>query len=127
MPEEAQPKPTEEELPPELELRLPYPTAAIMRILKANMDSEKMVKKEVKIALNKWLGEVTAQVAREVNKFPYVMLHMHELQKAIEPYENLEKFQEEKALILSHLEAIRKDVERLEKDLGKIEVSAMQL
>ena len=127
MPEEAQPKPAEEELPPELELKLPYPTAAIMRILKANMDSEKMVKKEVKIALNKWLGEVTAQVAREMNKFPYVMLHMHELQKAIEPYENLEKFQEEKARILSHLEAIRKDVERLEKDLGKIEVSAMQL
>ncbi len=127
MPNEQAPKPAEEELPPELELRLPYPTAAIMRILKANMDGEKMVKKEVKVALNKWLGEVTAQVAKEMNKFPYVMLHMHEFKKAVEPYENLEKFQEEKTRILAHLEAIRKDVERLEKDLGKIEVSAMQL
>ena len=125
MPE--QPKPVEEDVSPELELRLPYPTAAIMRILKANMDSDKMVKKEVKIALNKWLGAMTADVAKQMNKFPYVMLHMHELEKAIEPFENLEKFQQEKDRILAHLEAIRKDVERLEKDLGKIEVSALQL
>lgn len=127
MPEEPVQPAVAEEVDAALEARLPFPTAAIMRILKANMDSEKMVKKEVKIAINKWLGTITADVAKQMNKFPYVMLHMHELKKAIEPYENLEKFQEEKSRILAHLDAIRKDIERLEKDLGKIEVSAMQL
>ena len=108
----------------EQKLKLPFPTAAVVRIMKANMDGEKMIKKEVKIAMNKWLGEICGSVARNMNKFPYVMMHMHEFESASRFYKNLKEFDREKERILAHLDAIRKDIERLERDLGKPEEMA---
>jgi len=103
----------------EVKLKLPFPQAAVVRIMKANMDKEKMIKKEVKIAMNKWLGKMCAQVAKEMNKVPYVTMHLGELKDAIRMYEDLEKFDSDKARILAHFDAMKKDIQRLEKDLGK--------
>ncbi|RLI97775.1 MAG: hypothetical protein DRO99_02450 [Candidatus Aenigmatarchaeota archaeon] len=105
----------------EAKMKLPFPTAAVVRIMKAHMDDEKMIKKDVKVAMNKWLGEMCAQVSNEMNKFPYVMMHMNEFKEAKRVYEDLENFQKEKERILAHLDAIKKDIERLERDLGKEE------
>ena len=111
----------EEEISEEEAEKLPFPTAAIVRLMKSQMDGEKMIKKEVKIAMNRWLGNLCSNVSKEMNKFPYVMMHLHEFQKATETYSNLESFQKEKERILSHLDAIKKDIEKLERDLGKKE------
>ena len=100
---------------------LPFPMAPIVRIMKANMDKEKMIKKDVKIAMNKWLGRLCAETAKEMNKIPYVMMHLHEFEGATEKFRELERFDEEKQRILAHLDAIKKDIERLERDLGKVE------
>jgi histone H3/H4 len=109
----------EEDVSAEEEEKLPFPNAAIVRLMKQNMDGEKMIKKEVKLAMNRWLGNLCVNVARQMNKFPYVMMHLHEFQKATETYTNMENFQREKERILAHLDAIKKDIERLERDLGK--------
>ena len=37
----------------EAKLKLPFPTAAVVRIMKSNMDNEKMIRKDVKVAMNK--------------------------------------------------------------------------
>ena len=94
--------------------------------MKSQMDGEKMIKKEVKIAMNKWLGNLCVNVSKEMNKFPYVMMHLHEFQQATETYSNLENFQNEKDRILSHLDAMKKDIEKLERDLGKKEEDVFQ-
>ena len=114
---------TEDEVSDEedAKLKLPFPTAAVVRIMKANMDSEKMIKRDVKVGMNKWLGDMCAQVSKEMNKFPYVMMHLNEFKEAKRVYEDLENFQKEKDRILAHFEAIKKDIERLERDLGKEE------
>ena len=114
---------TEEEVSEEEEEKLPFPNAAIVRLMKGQMDGEKMIKKEVKIAMNKWLGNLLVNVSREMNRLPYVMMHLHEFQKATEKYTSMENFQTEKERILAHLEAIKKDIEKLERDLGKQEES----
>lgn len=101
--------------------KLPFPTAAVVRVMKANMDSEKMIKKDVKIAMNKWLGKMCAQVSKEMNKFPYVMIHKYEFEQAKRIFEDLENFNKEKQRILAHLDAIKHDIRRLERDLGKDE------
>ena len=111
----------EEEISEEEEERLPFPNAAIVRLMKTRLDGEKMIKKEVKIAMNKWLGNLCVNVAKEMNKFPYVMMHLHEFQKATEAYSSLENFQKDKERILAHLDAIKRDIEKLERDLGKKE------
>ncbi|MEM5798059.1 MAG: hypothetical protein QXP39_01455 [Candidatus Aenigmatarchaeota archaeon] len=109
----------EEEIPAEEEEKLPFPNAAVVRLMRANLDKEKIIKKEVKIAMNKWLGSLCEAVAREMNKVPYVSITRYDFDRATDIYRRLERFGEEKERILAHLEAIKKDIERLEKDLGK--------
>lgn len=111
----------ESDVSAEEEARLPFPSAAVVRIMKANMDGEKMIRKEVKVAMNKWLGGVCAQVSKEMNKFPYVMMHLNEFKEAKRVFDDLESMEKEKRRILAHLNAIKKDIERLERDLGKEE------
>ena len=111
----------EEDVSPEEEARLPFPTAAVVRIMKANMDREKMIRKEVKVEMNKWLGRLCAKVSREMNKFPYVMMGLNELKEGRRVFEDLENFDRDKKRILAHFESIKKDIEKLERDLGKEE------
>ena len=118
-PTDAQKQEAEEEVDTELEEKLPFPTACIVRLMKAHMDKEKMIKKDVKIAMNKWLGSLVEKVSKEMNKLPYVMMHIHEFQQAIREYEDIEEFRREKERILAHMEAMKQDIEKLERDLGK--------
>jgi len=104
---------------------LPFPMAPIVRIMKSHMDKEKMIKKDVKIAMNKWLGNMCADASKEMNKIPYVMMHLHEFDKATEKYRELQNFEKEKQRILAHMDSIKKDIERLERDLGKVQEDIM--
>ncbi len=113
--------PKEEEVAEEEELGLPFPNAAVVRLMKANLDKDKMVKKEAKLAMNKWLGELCAKVARVMNKNPYVMMGQHEFVQAKRVFDDLEEFSREKERILAHLEAIVQDIDKLKRDLGAFE------
>ena len=118
---------TEEEVSEEEAEKLPFPTAAVVRLMKKNLDSEKMIKKEVKVAMNKWLGDLCERVSKEMNRFPYVTMHLNEFKEAKRVYEDLENFAKEKDRILAHFNAIKKDIERLERDLGKVEEDIVQM
>lgn len=126
-PKEEPKEESEEEISEEEAERLPFPTAAVVRIMKANMDGEKMIKKDVKIAMNKWLGKMCARVSREMNRFPYVMMHLNEFNEGKRIYEDIESFDKEKQRILAHFDAMKKDIERLERDLGKVEEEVIAL
>ena len=106
--------------------KLAFPEASIVRIMKRHMDKEKMIKKEVKVAMNKWLEKVCSNVSREMNRVPYVMMNLHEFKEGIRVYEMLEDFEHEKKRILAHFDAIKKDIGRLERDLGKVEEAVEQ-
>lgn len=107
--------------------RLAFPEACIVRIMKKNMDKEKMIKKEVKVAMNHWLKKLVTNVSKTMNSFPYVMMTKSEFNMGVKVYETLEEFQEEKERILSHLDAMKKDIGRLEKDLGKTEQEVLEM
>ena len=80
-----------------------------------------MVKKEAKLAMNKWLGELCAKVSQVMNKNPYVMMGQHEFIQAKRVFDDLEAFSREKERILAHLEAIICDIDKLKRDLGAFE------
>jgi len=101
--------------------KLAFPTAAIVRVMKKKLDKEKMIRKEVKVAMNKWLEKMCLNVAKQMNKFPYVVMNLNEFKEGVRVYEDLESFDKEKQRILAHLDAMKKDIQRLERDLGKIE------
>ena len=85
--------------------KLAFPVAAVVRLMKRNLDKEKILKKEVKIAMN---------------KFPYVTMSINEFKEGTRVYDSLENFDKDKQRILAHMDAIKKDIERLERDLGKV-------
>lgn len=107
--------------------RLAFPEACIVRIMKGHMDKEKMIKKEVKVAMNKWLEKLCSNVAKTMNTFPYVMMTKSEFSRGIKVYETLEEFEKEKQRILAHMDAMKKDIERLERDLGKTEQEVLEM
>ena len=113
--------------PSEPQEKMAFPEAAVVRIMKRHMDKEKMIKKEVKVNMNKWLEQLCAQVARNMNQFPYVMMTISEFRQGKKIYDTLEEFDAEKERILSHLDAMKKDIERLERDLGKVEKDVIEL
>ena len=110
----------EEASSPEEESKYAFPEAAVVRVMKKHLDKEKMVKKEVKIAMNQWLEKACSNIAKEMNKVPYVMVTLNEFKQGVKVYDSLEEFDMEKQRILAHMEAIKKDIERLERDLGKL-------
>ena len=108
-------------------IRLAFPEAAVVRIMKRHLDKEKMVKKEAKLMMNKWLERMCIDVTKRMNKFPYVMVTKSEFAEGTKIYDNLKNFDKEKQRILSHLDAMKKDIERLERDLGKAEEDVKEL
>ncbi len=106
--------------------RLAFPEAAIVRVMKTHLDKEKMIKKDVKIAMNKWLEKMCAIVSKQMNKFPYVMMNINEFKEGIKTFEKLAEFEMEKNRILAHMDAIKKDIGKLERDLGKVEEDLME-
>ena len=105
--------------------KLPFPTACIVRLMRAHLDRDKIIKKDVKIGMNKWLGGLVARVSKDLNKLPYTTIHLHEFRDTIQLYIELENFDKEKERILAHLEAIKQDIKRLERDLGNVEESQL--
>lgn len=112
---------TDEPVDAALAAGLAFPEAAIVRIMKKHLDNEKMIKKDVKIAMNKWLEKMCATVSKQMNKFPYVMMNINEFKEGTKVFDSLAEFESEKNRILSHMDAMKKDIEKLERDLGKVE------
>ena len=107
--------------------KLAFPEASVVRVMRRNLDKEKMIKKEVKIAMNKWLETLCKKVSKQMNKFPYVTMSINEFKEAKKVFDSLENFDHEKNRILAHFEAMKKDIEKLERDLGKTEEEVLEL
>ncbi|MCK4497149.1 MAG: NFYB/HAP3 family transcription factor subunit [Candidatus Aenigmarchaeota archaeon] len=120
-------KAEKKEKPKETKERFAFPEACIVRIMRKHLDKEKMIKKAVKVGMNKWLEEICAKVSKSMNKFPYVMMTPSEFSQGKKIYDTLEEFDKEKERILAHLDAMKKDIERLERDLGKVEEDVIGL
>ncbi len=120
-------KAEKKEKPKETKERFAFPEACIVRIMRKHLDKEKMIKKDVKVGMNKWLEKVCSNVAKTMNKFPYVMMTKSEFSRGIKVYETLEEFDKEKERILAHMDAMKKDIEKLERDLGKTEQEVLEM
>ena len=93
---------TSEEFIDEEEEKLPFAKAEVVRLMKENLDDDKMIRERVKVEMNKFLGEV------------YEML-----KESTYPYTNIERINQEKERILLHLEAIKADCNALAMDVQK--------
>lgn len=92
---------------------LPFVNLEIVRLMKMNLDDDKMIRQRVKDEMNKFLYHILQEVCFEINKYPYPIIEYEMLEEAIYPYTNVKKINEEKVKILAYLDAIIADCEVL--------------
>jgi len=117
-PEEETAKPeNEEEVDASLEQKLPFPTAAVVREMKKHIAKDKMVRKEVKIAMNNFLAEIVKEASARMDQFPYSMVDYRMFEEAVRPYKQVKEIQAEKQRLMAHLDKIIEDCASVKRDL----------
>lgn len=116
--DESQEEDSEEDSEEEVD-DLPFAKAEVVRLMKKNLDSDKMIRERVKVEMNKFLGEVLMKVCEQLNEYPYTTIEYEMLKESIYPYQNIERINEEKKRILMHLHAIKADCDALSMDVKK--------
>ncbi len=97
--------------------KLPFAKAEVVRLMKENLDDDKMIRERVKVEMNKFLGEVLINVCKQLNEYPYSTIEYEMLKESTYPYTNIERINEEKIRILKHLDAIKADCDALSMDV----------
>ena len=108
-----------EEIIEEDDEKLPFAKAEVVRLMKENLDDDKMIRERVKVEMNKFLGDVLKNVCKQLNDYPYTTIEYEMLKESTYPYTNIERINQEKERILLHLEAIKADCNALAMDVQK--------
>ena len=98
---------------------LPFAKAEVVRLMKENLDDDKMIRERVQVEMNKFLGDVLKNVCQQLNEYPYTTIEYEMLKESIYPYTNIKRINQEKERILLHLEAIKADCNALSMDVQK--------
>ncbi|RLG21210.1 hypothetical protein DRN74_03000 [Candidatus Micrarchaeota archaeon] len=98
-------------------LNLPFPNATLVRLMKQHISPNKMIKKEVKIAMNRFLGDIVREVSEKMNEYPYAMIDYRMFEEAIRPYKLVKEMDREKERLMHHLDTIVQDCLSIKRDL----------
>lgn len=98
---------------------LPLPNATVVRLLKEELSDDKMIKKEVKVGLNKFLGEVLKDVAERLDEFPYATVDYSMFREAIKPYKQAKEISKEKERMVKHMNKVIGDCRSVQRDLER--------
>ena len=70
---------------------LPFAKAEVVRLMKENLDDDKMIRERVKVEMNKFLGDVLKNVCQQLNEYPYTTIEYEMLKESIYPYTNIKR------------------------------------
>jgi len=109
----------DEDFSPEDEAKFAFPMAPIVRLMKQEMDADKMIRRRVKESMNVWLESLCRKVARKMNQSEYTMVEVDDFKTAIEAYEMIDSVEQERARIVATLEKIKQDCDSLIMDVNR--------
>jgi len=109
----------DEDFSPEDEARYALPMAPIVRIMKSELDRDKMIRRRVKEEMNLWLEKLCKRVAKRMNQSEYTVVEIADLRTAIEPYEMIDDVEGERQRIVATLEKIKQDCDSLIRDVNR--------
>lgn len=99
--------------------KLPFAKNEVYRLMRDNLDSDKMIKDQVKVEMNRFLYSILKKVCKQLNEYPYTTVDYGMFKECIYPYQNIEKINQEKERILMHLDAIKADCDALAMDVER--------
>ena len=91
----------------------------LVRLMKMNLDSDKMIRERVKVEMNNFIYGILVDVCRELEKYPYATIDYEMFKECIYPYTNIKQINQERMRILMHLNAIKSDCDALAMDVEK--------
>lgn len=98
--------------------KMPFAMARVDRILREGLDERKMIRSEVKEAVNIFLGDIALDLAKEMNSnSSKVMIDLFDFQKATGKYERIKKLEIEKERLLTSLRKLELDIQTLREEL----------
>ena len=103
----------------EIKEKLPFAKNEVTRLMRENLDADKMIKDRVKVEMNRFLYSVLENVCSQLNEYPYTTVDYGMFKECIYPYTNIEKINQEKERILTHLDAIKADCDALAVDVER--------
>ena len=99
--------------------KLPFAKNEVYRLMKDNLDGDKMIKEQVKVEMNRFLYSILKNVCQKLNEYPYTTVDYGMFKECIYPYRNIRKINQERERILMHLDAIKADCDALAMDVEK--------
>ncbi|OYT40632.1 MAG: hypothetical protein B6U86_03715 [Candidatus Altiarchaeales archaeon ex4484_43] len=96
-----------------------FAMAPIVRLMREELDSDKLIRKRVKTEMNLWLEKICRKVARKINESEYTVVELDDFKTAIEPYEMIDDIEQERHRIVATLEKIKQDCDSLIRDVNR--------
>ena len=93
--------------------------APVVRIMKEELDKDKMIRGRVKEEMNLWLEKMCRKISIRMNHSEYTMVELDDFKTAIEPYEMIEDIEQERHRIVATLEKIKQDCDSLIRDVNR--------
>lgn len=108
-----------EEISEEDESKFAFAMAPVVRVMKNELDKDKMIRSRVKEEMNLWLERVCRKVTQQMNKSEYTMVELDDFKTAIEPYEMIDDVEQERYRIVATMEKIKQDCDSLIRDVNR--------
>jgi hypothetical protein len=104
---------------PKTKEKLPFAKNEVVRLMRENLDGDKMIADRVKVEMNRFLYSILQNVCKQLNEYPYTTIDHEMLNESIYPYTNIKRINQEREMILKHLDAIKADCDALSMDVQK--------
>ncbi len=98
------------------EEELYFPNARVVRLIREE-NPKKMVKRRVKVEMNKLLEQIGRNISKELAKKPYASITYSDFMDAARPYLEMNKISQERRKVIATLEKIKADADFLSVEL----------
>jgi len=95
---------------------LPFPNARVVKLIRKHT-GKTMLKKRVKVEMNKLLGKICEDIAERMAKMPYAYLTYAEFLEAAKPYLRVELSKQKKKKIIATLNKIKEEAATMAMEL----------
>ncbi|MDD5111071.1 MAG: hypothetical protein PHG85_00835 [Candidatus Altiarchaeota archaeon] len=109
----------EEEISEEEAAKFAFAMSPIVRVIKEELDNDKIVRRRVKEEMNLWLEKLCRKVAKKMNQSEYTVVELDDFKTAIEPYELIDDVEGERHRIVATLEKVKQDCDSLIRDVNR--------
>lgn len=97
---------------------LPFPRARVVSLMREEI-KDKIIRSEVKEAMNLWLGNLLKRMAKEMSNTQYGSVGIADFQRATKPYDMIEDIVKDEQRLLLTTEKLRADSDHLIRELQR--------